>query len=403
MVRPFQAIKVGERVHWVGAIDWALRDFHGYATPRGSTYNAYLILDEKITLVDTVKAPFCEEMLARISSVVDPADIDYIISNHSEMDHSGSLPRTAAAVRPEKVFASVMGVRALPEHFDPGCELTAVQDGETLCLGGSTVTFLEARMLHWPDSMLSYLTDDGILFSSDAFGMHLASVERFDDELPADLLEYEAAKYYANILLLYSPVVTRFLERVEKIGLAPAMIAPDHGPIWRGDPARAVRWYARWARQEPTNKAVVIYDTMWGSTEKMARAVEQGLVDVGAGVQVLAMKASTRSDVVTEILDAGAIVVGSPTINNGVFPTLADVLTYLKGLKPQNLIGAAFGSYGWSGESVPHLNRMLEGMGVELVAEGAKALYVPSDDALEQCRDLGAQVGRALAEKCRRD
>lgn len=392
----YRAVKVTDRVYWVGAIDWGVRDFHGYATHRGTTYNAYLVLGEKITLIDTVKAPFTGEMLARIRSVVAPERIDYIISNHAEMDHSGGLPETIATVKPDKVFASTMGVKALSEHFRLSREITAVKDGESMGLGNLNVTFVEARMLHWPDSMMTYLGQSAVLFPSDAFGMHLASSQRFADEIEPSVLEYEAAKYYANILLPLSPLVTKLLDKVGKLGLAVNVIAPSHGPIWRKESSRVAQWYAKWAAGETTRKAVVGYDTMWQSTALMAQAIGDGLAAAGVVAKLMPLRASHRSDVATALLDAGALLVGSPTLNNGVFPTVADTLSYLKGLKPRNLVGAAFGSYGWSGEAVGHIEQALTEMKVELAAEGLKVRYVPDQEALRQCFALGRQVAERI-------
>jgi len=402
MNKKYNAVKITDSVYWVGAIDWQIRDFHGYSTDKGTTYNAYLIMADKITLVDTVKKPFIEELISRISSVVDPKKIDYIISNHSEMDHSGSLVEMTELIGPEKVYVSKMGKKNLESHFHGSMEgkLNEVKDGEEISLGNKTVAFMESRMLHWPDSMISYLKEEKLVFSQDAFGMHLASTERFADELDDALLETEAAKYYANILLLYSPVVAKFLEKLSKANLDIEIVAPDHGPIWRGKEniRRIVSLYGTWAAQEPGNKALVVYDTMWKSTEKMARAISEGLSDGGAEVRVISLGANHRSDVATQVLDAGALVVGSPTMNNQIFPTLADTLVYLKGLKPKNLIGAAFGSYGWSGESVKDLSRMLEEMGVELVDEGISALFIPDDEALGRCYDLGKSIAEKLSK-----
>ncbi len=396
----YKAVKISDCVYWVGAVDWGIRDFHGYATGRGTTYNAYLIMADKITLVDTVKAPFREEFLSRVASVVDPASIDYIISNHSEMDHTGCLPEVLKTIRPEKVFASSMGVKALGAHFQLEQEITAVKDGETLSLGSRQVTFTEARMLHWPDSMFSYLSDDDVLFSQDAFGMHLASAERFADEIDGGVLEYEGARYFANILLPYAPLVEKLLAKVGTLGIAPEIIAPDHGPIWRDDLAVPLENYGRWAAQKPTKKAVVVFDTMWQSTEKMARAVAEGLHVGGATPMVMSLKSCHRSDVVGEILEAGALIVGSPTMNNNMFPTVADILTYLKGLKPANLIGAAFGSYGWSGEAAIQIKKVLESMGVDLVDDVLKVKYVPDGDDLARCHALGEAVaGRLVGDR----
>jgi flavorubredoxin len=354
-------VEVKPKVYWVGAVDWNIRDFHGYSTYKGSTYNAYLVVDEKIVLFDTVKRPFFETMLENIRKIVDPSKIDYLVVNHVEMDHSGSIPETIAAVGPEKVFCSLMGKKALAEHFhQDGWPLQVVRSGDTLRLGTKTVHFLETRMLHWPDSMFSYLAEDRLLISSDAFGQHWATSERFDDQVERSELMHHAAKYYANILLLYSPLVQKLLATVADMKLEIDTIAPDHGLIWRGDPSAILDAYGRWSRQEAKRKAVVVYDTMWHSTERMAHAVGEGLDQEGVSYKLMSLKHSHRSDVMTEILDAEAIVFGSPTLNNGLLPTLADMLCYMKGLKPSGKIGAAFGSYGWSGEAVKLINGELE-------------------------------------------
>jgi flavorubredoxin len=394
----FKAAKVTDHVYWVGAIDWALREFHGHLTSRGTTYNAYLILADKITLVDTVKSSFREEMLSRIVSVIDPGDITYIISNHSEMDHSGCLPEVIQALKPEKVFASTMGANALAEHFHLDREIVAVKDGESISLGNMDLSFMETRMLHWPDSMFTYLAEDGVLFSQDVFSMHLASTERFDDEIDEDVLKDEAAKYFANILLPLSTPVSKLLEKVGGLDLTKGIVATDHGPIWRKHFSKILALYARWAAQKPTKKAAIVYDTMYESTAAMARTIAEGIRAGGADAKLLPLRVCHRTDVATEMLDAGALLVGSPTFNNNIFPTVADALTYLKGLKPRNLIGAAFGSYGWSGEAVGQMEDVLKGMKVELVGEGVKAKYVPDDDALAQCYSLGTVVAERLKE-----
>ena len=396
-----KAIQITEKVWWVGAIDWNLREFHGYRTARGSTYNAYLVVADKITLIDTVKAPFKDEMMQRIASVIgDPSRIDYIISNHAEMDHSGSLPQVMAEVKPEKVFASIMGVKALDAHFRIGSALTAVKTGDVISLGNMSVTFVETRMLHWPDSMVSYIPEQKILFSQDGFGMHLATDCIFADQNDSAVVEQEMRKYFANILLLYAPQVLKLLEDLPKLNLAIDVIATDHGPIWRGEQlGRPLELYKKWASQVPENRAVVVYSTMWHSTEKMATAIADGLRSAGTQVKVMSLEANTRSDVATEILCAGALVVGSPTINNQMYPAVADVLCYLKGLRPKNLLGAAFGSFGWSGEAVAQINEQFAAMKLELAAEGLKLKYVPSDADLEKCFGYGAAIGAVLAEK----
>ncbi len=396
MKNTFKAVPVAEGVWWVGAIDWNIRDFHGYQTQRGSTYNAYLVVADKITLIDTVKAPFQEEMMTRIASVIDPGKIDYIVSNHSEMDHSGALPAVIAAVNPEKVFASTVGAKTLKELFPLDRDITPVKDGETLSLGSCTLTFLETRMLHWPDSMFTYINEKELLFSQDAFGMHYASLERFADECDPALLSYEAATYYANILLPYSPLVQKLIEKVTAARLSFRIIAPDHGPIWRKETGGIIGSYAKWAAQKPEAKAVVVYATMWQSTEKMARAISEGLAAGGLHVKLMEMDATHRSDVAYELLGASVLAVGSPTLNNHLLPNIADILTYLKGLKPKNLIGAAFGSYGWSGEAVKQIEDVFAEMKIEK-AEGIRVKNVPNVELLSRCYELGKE----MAEKVR--
>ena len=395
----FSAVKISEHVYWVGAIDWSIRDFHGYTTPHGSTYNAYLILADKITLIDTVKAPFMEEMMARIASVIDPSKIDYIISNHSEQDHSGCLLNVIDQVKPERVYASTMGVKNLKDISHASYEIQPVKDGETLSLGDMDLKFMETRMVHWPDSMFSYLEKDGLLFSQDAFGMHLATFERFADELTGDLLRYEAATYYANIILPYSPIVLKVLEKVAAAGWMIKTFAPDHGPIWRKDIGLILDLYKKWAKQKPVNKAVVVYATMWHSTELMAKTIAETLVSEGVPVKLLSMNDVHRSEVVYETLEAGALIVGSPTLNNNILPQMADVMTYLKGLKPANLIGAVFGSFGWSGESVKDLENILKEMKVEVVAESVSTKHVPGDEVLQKCSEMAKIVAIELKKR----
>jgi len=395
----FSAIRVSEHVWWVGAVDWALRDFHGYSTQRGSTYNAYLVMGDDPVLIDTVKAPFRDEMLARVASVVNPADVKVIISHHSEMDHSGSLPQVMDLIRPDKVYASQMGVKNLRDQFHRMGEVTAVKDGEMLKLGGLNFTFLETRMLHWPDSMISYLHDDELVFSQDGFGMHLATPKLFADENDPAVLLDEGRRYFANILLPYAPLVLKLLERIQSLGISIKTIAPDHGPVWRKDLGTLLGWYAKWAAQKPENRAVVAYDTMWQSTAMMARSIADGLRDGGSDVAVMPMNCMTRSDVMTELLCAGAFLVGTPTINNTIFPTLADVLAYARGLKPKNLIGAAFGSYGWSGEACAQVEATLREMGVEPALPALKFKFVPDGAALGQCRDFGKAIAADLRER----
>ncbi|MEN8209554.1 MAG: FprA family A-type flavoprotein [Candidatus Fermentibacteria bacterium] len=398
----FKAVKLTDNVYWVGAIDWAVRDFHGYSTGKGTTYNAYLILSEKITLIDTVKKPFYEEMMMRISSVIDPSRIDIIVSNHSELDHTGSLPKTIAAVKPDKIYASPMGSRALSAHFhwdeDP---IDIVKTGESIDLGNMRIEIIETRMLHWPDSMVSYLPEEKVLFSQDGFGMHLGTTERFDDELPLSILEEEARKYFANILMPFSPLVSTLLGNLDKMELEIDLLCPDHGPVWRSNIDWILGKWGSWAEKKPKPKAVVIYDTMWNSTRSMAEAVIEGLTREGISSRLMPLRATHISDIAAEVQEASALIVGSPTINGKIFPSVAECMNYLGGLKPKNLVGAAFGSFGWSGEAVKELNGLLEGMKVELVSEGLRSIYVPDEQVLEESVNLGQSVGRRVQEICR--
>jgi flavorubredoxin len=395
----FSAVRVSEHVWWVGAIDWALRDFHGYATQRGTTYNAYLVMGDYPVLIDTVKAPFRDEMLSRVASVTDPKNVKVIVSHHSEMDHSGCLPQVVDLIKPDKVYASQMGVKNLHDQFHGLGEVIAVKDSETLKLGGLTFTFLETRMLHWPDSMISYLHEDELVFSQDGFGMHLATPKLFADENDPAVLLDEAKRYFANILLPYSPLILKLLDRIKTLGISIKTIAPDHGPVWRRDFDTLLGWYAKWATQKPENRAVVVYDTMWQSTAAMARSIADGLREGGTDVVVMPMSCMTRADVITDLVCAGAFLVGTPTINNTVFPTLADVLAYARGLKPKNLIGAAFGSYGWSGEACVQIEASLREMGVEIALPALRFKFVPDAAALSQCREFGKAVAAKLQDR----
>ena len=392
------AIEIKENIHWVGAVDWDIRDFHGYSTEKGTSYNAFLVRDDKVTLFDTVKKTCRSEFLHHLRSLTALEKIDYVVVNHVEMDHSGCLPEIMEVARPEKVFCSAMGKKALLEHYHrEDWPYEVVKTGDTLSLGRRTVHFLETRMLHWPDSMFSYIPEDRLLISSDAFGQHWATSERFNDEVDGTELMMHAAKYYANILLLYSPLVEKLLAQVGAMKLDIDMIAPDHGLIWRTGPGRVLEAYGKWAAQKPSPRALVIYDSMWRSTETMARAIFSGIQQAGVHGMRMDLKHCHRSDVLTEVLDAGALVFGSSTLNNGMLPRLADLLTYLKGLKPANKITAAFGSYGWSGEAVPQINACLEEMKLEIVDPGLRVKYVPTHEHLKACVDLGVRIGQAVS------
>ena len=391
-------IRIAEDIYWLGVIDWNIRDFHGYSTYQGTTYNSFLIVDEKITLVDTVKKEFADELLSNISQIINPEKIDYVISNHTEMDHSGGLPGVMHRIGEDKpLYCSKMGQKNLSRHFPQKWNYRPVENGSELSLGRRTLTFLETRMLHWPDSMFTYVNEDKLLFSSDAFGQHYAGLERFDDQV-GDAIIPHARKYFANILLLYSPLILKLVDKVTKMGLEINMICPDHGIIWREDPLKIINAYVEWGTQKPRRKAVVIYDTMWHSTEIMAEAIVDSLGQEGVDARPMYLRNCHRSDIMTEVIDAGAIIIGSPTLNNGLFPTVSDFLTYMKGLKPKDKIGAAFGSYGWSGESVKVITRELEEMKFKMVHPGVKTQYVPDDKDLEACYELGRKIAGELPQ-----
>ncbi|MGE5841819.1 MAG: FprA family A-type flavoprotein [Deltaproteobacteria bacterium] len=389
-------LEIAGGIYWVGAIDWNIRDFHGYSTNQGTTYNAFLIVDDKITLVDTVKKEFADELLDRVGQIVDPKKIDYVISNHTELDHSGGLARVMHRIGEDKpVYCSKAGYKNLARHFQQKWNYRPVEDGGQLNLGKRNLVFMETRMVHWPDSMFTYAREDKILFSSDGFGQHYAGLERFDDEI-GDAIMPHAKKYFANILLLYAPLILKLVQKVQSMGLAINMILPDHGVMWRKDPMKIVKAYVEWSEQKPKRKALVVYDTMWHSTQAMAEAVVETLGREGVDAKPMHLRTWHRSDIMTEVLDAGGIVVGSPTLNNNLFPTVSDFLSYLKGLKPQNKVAAAFGSYGWSGESVKAITKELEEMKFKVVDPGVKVQFVPDREGLEACRELARKIAKEL-------
>jgi flavorubredoxin len=392
-------VELKKDIHWVGAVDWSIRDFHGYLTEKGTTYNAYLALDDKITLFDTVKKTFKGDLLHCIYKVIEPSRIDYLVVNHVEPDHSGALAEMMEVIKPEKLFCSPRGKKALLEHYHrEDWPYEVVETGREISLGKRTVQFIETRMVHWPDSMFSYLKEDAVLISSDGFGQHWATSERFNDEVnPAELMQ-RAAKYYANILLPYSSLIGKLIADVKKLNLKIDMICPDHGLIWRDNPMQIVEAYEQWSKQTPKQKALVIYDTMWSSTEKMAKAICDSLVQEGVSTQLMDLRVNHRSDVITELLDAKAVIIGSSTLNNGMLPRMADMLCYMKGLRPLNKVGAAFGSYGWSGEAVKLMTKSLEEMKMQVIHPGLSLMYVPTHETLRQCTELGREIAKAVKQ-----
>ena len=391
----YNAEKISENVWWVGAVDWSVRNFHGYLTGRGTTYNAFLVIDEKITLIDTVKAGFGAELLERISTVVDPARIDIIISNHAEPDHSGALPEVIAAVKPEKVYASAMGAKTLKAYYGIDAEPVPAP----ISLGQGTIRCIDTKMLHWPDSMVSFYDRDGVLFSQDAFGMHLAGSQLWADEYDPSILEQEMSKYFANIINAQSPKVLALLDSLPALDLPLRVIAPDHGPLFRRDFGKVFDAYRRYAGQKPQARAAVVYCTMWHATEALGRAFADGVRSAGVPVELIDLAVSERSAVMTAVAASGLAAFGAPTMNNQMFPAMADVLTYIRGLKPQNKIGFAFGSCGWSGEGAKQITAELEAMKFELPVPFIQSKYRPTTEELNKAFDAGVLLAEKLKEK----
>jgi anaerobic nitric oxide reductase flavorubredoxin len=383
---------LSENIFLVGVVDWNLRDFHGYITERGTTYNAYLVTDEKTALVDTVKHNFSDELLKNITEILDPEKLDYIIVNHVEMDHSSSLPMIAKAAKNATIICSQRGKEAIIEHYGSDFHFETVKTGDTLKLGKKTLLFVEAPMLHWPDSMFTYIVEDKILLSNDAFGQHLASSQRFDDQIDDHVLMEEAATYYANILMPLGPLIIRKIQEIVQLGVAPLMIAPSHGIIWRTNPNKIVKAYLDWSEGIAKKKVVVVYDTMWGSTDKMARAIAEGVASEGVEVKLLKLRASTLTDIVTEILDSKAVLVGSPTLNNQMFPTVGYFLTYITGLKPKGKLWSFFGSFGWGGGAVRGMVETARKAGFEVHEPGIEVKFIPDSTDLKNCFDFGKQI-----------
>ena len=394
--------KIVEGVHWVGFVDWSIRDFHGYVTDRGSSYNAYLILDREPALVDTVKAPYAGDLLRHISELMNPADLRWVVCNHAEPDHSGSLPAVMAAAPNATLVCDQKCKDVLAIYYDVSkWSFKIVKTGDALSLGTRTLQFIETPMAHWPESMATWIPQDRLLFSMDAFGQHFATSGRFDDEVPEAELFYEAKTYVANILMLYTVPVTKAVAAVKQ--LDPAVICPSHGVVWRSKIAQMLAGYDRWDVCAPVRKVVVMYDTMWKSTEQMAEAIVDGAIAEGVPgleVKLFNVRANTGTVLATEILDAAAVAVGSPTLNGTLMPAVAGALTYLKGLKPAHKAGFAFGSFGWGRGGPEEVEHYLTSMKIELLRPVLKLNYKPSKAGLDECREAGRLLARQALKVC---
>ena len=397
------AVELKNGIYWVGAIDWSIRDFHGYETPRGTSYNNYLIMDEQVTLVDTVKHSFVSDMVRNIKRLVDPAKIQNVIVNHIENDHATSLGAIMQLTPDANVYITEKGKKGIARFFDISkWNINVVKTGDTLNIGSRNLAFLETPMLHWPDSMMTYIPEDKLLMSQDGFGQHIASAERFDDEYihahSQAELDDAIADYYANILMPFGPIIKSKLAEVQKLGLDIEMIAPDHGVIWRKFPQKIVQDYLDMADGKAELSVAIIYDTMWQSTEMMTVPLMQGIIDEGVGCRVVKLRANARSVAVKEFWKARGALIGSPTLNNLMFPTIASFLTYLRGLKPKNRIVGAFGSYGWGGGGVKNVYEELGKMAVEVYEPGIEAYYRPDRDDETKAYEYGRDFAKKVKE-----
>ncbi len=369
-------VKIRENVYWVGALDWDVRNFHGYLTQRGSSYNAYLIMDEKIVLIDNVKEQFKDEMISRISQLVDPAKIDIVIQNHIEMDHSGSLPKIMKIAKNAQVYCSPNAIKGLEKHFDTeDWQLNAVKTGDSISSGGFNYNFILTPMVHWPDNMVTYIPENKLLFSNDAFGQHIASSERFDNEFPSSIFFEEARKYYANIVLPYSDMVKKVITSLSDVEVD--AICPSHGLIIQKHIKQINHEYDFWSSNSPKHKALIIYDSMWGSTKKIATAIVDAFEEAGIKSKLCSLQANHMSDIMTLVMDAKYICVGSPTLNNNLMPSVAGFLAYFNGLAPKNRIGLAFGSYGWGGQSIKYVEQAMVASKMKMLPSISNQ-YIPS-------------------------
>lgn len=400
-IRRVSMKELKEGVYWVGATDWRVRYFHGYelSTHRGSTYNAYLIKDEKTVLIDTVWRPLKERFLENLREVVDINKIDCIVVNHSEPDHSGALPAIMEYIPDTPIFLSKKGEETLKRHYHKDWNLNVVATGDKINIGKNDLMFIEASMLHWPDSMFTYLTGKNILFSNDAFGQHFASSKVFNDQVDEVEVYQEALKYYANILTPFSRFVKKKIDELKGLELPIDIIAPSHGVIWRKDPLRIVEKYYEWASEKSEKSAVIIYNSMWGATHKMAEFIGKGIGEAGIPYKIFEISTADKNDVLTEVFKAKGILLGSSTVNNGILSSLAPLLEDLAGLKFKNKVGAAFGSYGWSGESTKLLEEHLGKAKVEIVQEPIRFKYMPNEKELEDCIRFGREFGKKIMEE----
>jgi len=397
------SVEIRPGIYWVGVVDWAVRDFHGYITPSGSSYNNYLIIDDQITLLDTVKHDFAEVGIANIRNLVNPSDIKNIIVNHIENDHMSALDRVMELVPDATIYVTERGKKGMSRFFDISkWNIKTVKNGDELSIGKYTLQFIETPMLHWPDSMMTYVKEAKVLISQDAFGQHLGTSARFDDEFIecASYAELEDAviDYYANILMPFGALIKSKISQLQKLGLPIEVIAPDHGIIWRGDPGRVLEMYMNMAQGKADLRVSIIYDTMWHSTEMMTTPIMQGIVDEGVDCKVIKLRATPMSVAIKEFWKSRGCLVGSPTLNNEVFPSVAEFMTHLRGLRPKDRIAGAYGSYGWGGGAVKWLYGEFKSMKLEIVEPGVEVEYRPSAEDSAKCYEFGRDFARKVKE-----
>lgn len=389
-------IKVKNNVTWIGKIDWELRKFHGdeYSTNKGSTYNSYLIKEQKTALVDTVWKPFSKEYVNNLEKEIDLNQIDFIIANHAEMDHSGALPLLMEKIPDKQIYCTANGIKSLKGHYHKDWNFHSVKTGDKIDLGGKELIFIEAPLLHWPDSMMCYLTKDNILFSNDAFGQHYASEYMFNDLVDQNELFNECIKYYANILTPFSKLIVKKIKEVLELKLPVDLICTSHGVIWRDNPTQIIEKYLEWANAYQENQITILYDTMWNGTRIMAESIAKGIKnkDSKVNIKLFNTSKSDKNDIITEIFKSKTILVGSPTINRGILTSTAGIMEEIKGLKFIDKKAAAFGCYGWSGESVKLITEDLKEAGFEIINDGLKSLWNPDEDAIKECVVFGEEI-----------
>ncbi|MDR2811554.1 MAG: FprA family A-type flavoprotein [Endomicrobium sp.] len=380
---------IKDGVYAVGAVDWNERHFHGhtYMTRRGVTYNSYLIIDEKITLIDTVRKSFEKELLENIRSILDPSKIDTIIINHIEPDHSGAFLEVLKACPNAKVYGTGKARDGLLKYYGVSGDWIAVKSGQSLKIGKRTLEFIDVPMIHWPDSMFTYCAYDKILFSNDGFGQHYATNKLFDDEVNFDVLMEEAQKYYANILWPFNMLVASELAAISKLNLAVDFIAPSHGLVWRKYISDIMEKYLYWSAHKYKKRIAVVYETMWNSTEKMARKIVEGITSEGVEAILFDVTKNDRTDIVSYMMDAKGWVFGSSTHDGWMLPVIAEFLHFLKGSKAIGRKSFAFGSYGWSGEAVKDIEDTISN--ITTFDPFFRVVFNPTEEELNKCFELG--------------